>query len=325
VAAISDLQEELEREKRKHELLQEHYQPPAFFQVTRVLDLDGENAVAEQPIGVRVELTNIGKRGAAQVYYREEILGMPIEVLDGNLIYEGAIEAGETVSWGYSFCCTKEGLVRLSTGEISYDGRHPYWDQIEPESEVQINPGSPPNLVVTRAYRPVKEGLSVLIRLENRGEMKAQEVQFAEPWPLLDAHSKSPQVFKLDDGILGIHSAPNNVETVKYTVAVKDRAELVFDQPVEVIYWDSKEESYRTELAPTCDELAYDIPPVPPIVGRSQELEPVIGYLENLVRRDPGWSRPARLILVDGPEGSGKTRFCREIVSHAARLGYQCF
>jgi len=326
IATISDLQEKLDRKRQQLEHLREYFQPPAFFEVIRVIDSDGESVVVEQPVRVRVKITNIGKRGAAQVYYREAI-SSTAELLDGSLVYEGTVETGETVLWDYCFYCRKQGSVHLATGELAYHGRDPYWDQIEPERAIRVNQAPPPRLIATRAYRPVKEGLSVLIRLENHGEMIAREVEFAEPWPLRDSELKTPQIFYLSGDILGELAEPKNVATVEYIVPVDDPTRLVFDQLVEVTYWDSRGESYTTELAPTCDELAYDIPSPPPIVGRSQELQRVVGHLESLSHRvrERDWLQPVRLILLAGREGTGKTRFCDAVVSQAERLGYQCF
>ena len=316
---IERIQSELGQKRDEFARLKETVTPPVYFSVKRILSLDdvGSSYVEEQLINVSVEITNLGRQPAT-ITYRE---GFPdtLHLLDGRLEFKDRIGPSETRVLSYTCYPVSPGKHLLFTEYIDYAGKVSGWDRLE-DTIIHARPGSEPRLVATRFYRYIQEGIEVLVRLENRGDKIARNVTFKEMIEADDQAKCYTLAFYGD--IPG-----GQVKVVECKVSVDEPQALRFPEKTQITYSDSQGRQYISTLTAECRRIEYVFPSQPVIEGRQVEIGRMSDMVDQVWQLSRGQHNPAvkRLLLIEGIEGTGKTRLVHELRSIAKKRGFKSF
>jgi hypothetical protein len=319
---IARIQSKLDQQQAELGHLEGIAAPSAFFAVQRRLKPNGRHRwVEEQPIEVSVEITNLGHL-AVDIRYKEG-LSDGLEISKGTLDLEALVGPGATAVLSYICYGTRPGKHRMFTEHIDYEGRSSAWNKIE-EREVEVGAGTDPLLLAARYYRYEKDGLQLLVHLENRGHKIARNVRYKEEISI-DGQAESIMISFQDDLWGG---APGH--TIERLLPAADPEKVHFPAQTEITYSDSQGRAQSFILDPGWKRVEYNFPKTPTdiaIVGRETETQLISKMVDQAWQQACGQPVPGlkHLLFIKGIEGAGKTRLVYELIAHAQRRGFNCF
>ncbi|MCS6908191.1 MAG: Swt1 family HEPN domain-containing protein [Anaerolineales bacterium] len=313
---IERIQSELDHKRDELAQLKDMVTPPVYFSVKRILKSSGAHYfVEEQFIAVSIEITNLGKQ-ATTVNYKEGFADT-FALVEGTLEFRGQIASGETKVLSYTCYPTCPGTHLLFTEHINYTEKMSGWDRLE-DTIIQVRSGTSPQLVATRFYRYVQEGIEVLVLLENKGDKIAHNVDFKEVLIIGQQSDSCPLTFNGD--IPGGQS-----RVIEYKVIGFELQEIHFPEKTTITYSDSQGQQHACYLAAECRRVEYPFPSQPAIEGRRTEIQCISDMVEQVWRLGRGDYSPdmKRLLFIEGIEGTGKTRLVYELLRLAERRGFK--
>jgi tetratricopeptide (TPR) repeat protein len=315
---IGDIQETLFSKQKELTNLVEKASPPTWFSVQRKFEsVDKSLFVEEQPITVTVEVTNQGREATLISY--EEVLPSSFELIDGSLCFEAETASGEICKLTYRCFAKHVGKYRFET-KMEYPGRVNQWDRIE-ETLIEIVSGTEPSLQVERYYRLRKDGLEILVNFTNNGDKIAQSIQYEEEVSISGQSSTLKLNWK--DKIWGAETY-----VLEHFIETTDPSNLHFPDDTKIEYRDSHGNVKQLTLKPHIRRIEYKFPISSDLtvhtVGREYEISIMSTMVDYVWRlwRDQSISSSKRLLLIEGIEGTGKTRLVHELIKIAEEKGF---
>lgn len=316
--AIERTEAELATKREELAALRKEVTPPVYFSVKRTLQPNGARSyVEEQLISVTVELLNLGAQDAI-VHYREG-LSKEFYLTEGALELTASIRPGMTESLRYECYAICPGRFTLYTDYLDFPGKVSGWDRLD-DTTIEVRPGTPPELVAARFFRYHPQGIEIIAQLENRGHRIARQVTLHD----IVSVDGQPTSQALDFGSDIQGGAPAAASCI---VKVHEPGRLGFAKQASICYRDSNGNQYACCLTDDFKQLEYDFPPTPPLVGRRQEVSRISQIVDQVWRASLGQAMPGpkRLLLLEGIEGSGKTRLVRAMTDLALQRGFSCY
>lgn len=313
---IERKQSELNQKRDELARLKETATPPSYFSVKRALDPNGaQSYVEEEFIAVSVKITNLSKQ-ATTINYREG-LSNTLHLLEGTIELKTQIGPGETKVLSYTCYPTCPGRHSLFTEYIDYAGKIGGWDQLE-DTIIEVRSGTEPQLAATRFYRYLREGMEVLVRLENKGDKIARNVNFEE-MITIDGQPEG-YILSFRGEIPG-----GQLRVVDCRLTVSEPQEAHFPEKTEITYSDSQNRQQTCVLTTECRRVEYPFPSMPMIVGREAEIQCISDMVYQVWQLRRGHYSPTlkRLLLMEGIEGTGKTRLVYVLLSLAEERGFK--
>jgi len=306
---------ELAAKKAELEQLRAQYTPPSYFIVTRTIEPAMPFYFVEQLIKVRIEITNAGAH-AAKITYKESLPDS--FVTQDKLNFVARIEPGQSQSFTYSCYASSTGEYNFVTSFLRYSTKTEGWERLQ-DTPIIVQPGTAPRLEAKRQYRHTKDGIEVFIHLENKGTRIARHVAFSERLTLTDSSHTYPLEFQGD--LIGGES-----HVIDCQLVTREPSDIQCPSTV-ITFQDTAGSQFQFVLPPDITQLEYDFSHTPPLIGRQAELDTFTRLKDRIWQSaiDPTATTTKHLILIEGTEGTGKTRLVNKFSELAAFTGFRIF
>lgn len=270
--------------------------------------------VAGRWIHADVTIRNIGQRPIAFQSLEDRLAdGLHVKRADA-LRWTGVLGCDETITLSYDFRPARVGKFAIGLSYLGEDGvaragLHP--------DTITVRAAHPACITAERFYHDVEEGIEVLVRLANTGEETAHQVHYVDSF---DVDGKEQESLAWQGDLPGGEEVVVQRTLPKVTI---DRVRFAGD--VLIGYEDGSKQQKEFRLAGKCKPVGYQVPAHPALVGRRAEWDTIKKILQNIdeLSRDPAAGFRERLLLIEGTEGSGKTRLVHELREAADKMGFR--